>query len=335
MKSVGIYLGYPCHDPLLLSRVLDRLVLMARAQSQPFVLSIWKHRVFANFTNEISPMCHIRTQQLDAKHWWVLVLKLSISMNNYTTYLPNLVKDFELQNFTCPCKCNKTSLAPSSILHIFGCNFCNPCVFATIPSPLSSIWYPIQPSHMMPTTMPTRAGSIPVGDRFSPKSPNMIGFDVEMKCNDVGTCLPSKPSRIHHVQSIYNTNQTTTSSQRFSKWSQDNTSLFDAKQRWRVVIASPWVCSEHINSYELRSSSTALRWVLSHPDTIGKRVTMISDSQVAVGCITKGRSSSHVLLRRLRSITAHTLAAGITTYVRWVPSAMNPADEPSRRYGRV
>jgi hypothetical protein len=160
----------------------------------------------------------------------------------------------------------------------------------------------------------------------------MVGFDLELKCDDGGTIWPSNVSHVDHVRLISEPYQTTSAAQRHSTWCQDNASLFDSKRKWRVVIASPWTCSEHINSYELRSSSTALRWVLSHPGTIGKRVTMISDSQVAVGGITKGRSSSHVLLRRLRSIAAHTLAAGITTYVRWVPSAMNPADEPSRRY---
>lgn len=126
---------------------------------------------------------------------------------------------------------------------------------------------------------------------------------------------------------LYGTNELREASR-----SHDNDKLFAADQKWQVVIAAPWKVKEHINSYELRSSSTSLRWLLSHPNTIGKRITMISDSQVAVGCLTKGRSSSHVLLRRLRSISAHILASNITLYTRWIPSAMNPADEPSRRF---
>jgi hypothetical protein len=136
--------------------------------------------------------------------------------------------------------------------------------------------------------------------------------------------------RVH--QHSYDHNAQQQSRSRMSSWSSDNELLFGATQQWKSVIASPWKVKEHINSYELRASSTALRWILSHPNTIGTRVTLISDSQVAVGCITKGRSSSHVLLRRLRSISAHVLASNVTLYTRWVPSEMNPADEPSRRF---
>jgi hypothetical protein len=101
---------------------------------------------------------------------------------------------------------------------------------------------------------------------------------------------------------------------------------------WQVVLAARWRALEHINSYELRSSSTAIRWLLSHPGTTGTRVMLLSDSQVAVGCMAKGRTSSHVLLRRMRSIASHVLASGINMYCRWIPSELNPADEPSRRF---
>ena len=106
----------------------------------------------------------------------------------------------------------------------------------------------------------------------------------------------------------------------------------DVDVNWQVVLAAPWRALEHINSYELRSSSTAIRWLLSHPGTIGTRVMLLSDSQVAVGCMAKGRTSSHVLLRRMRSIASHVLASGINVYCRWIPSELNPADEPSRRF---
>ena len=106
----------------------------------------------------------------------------------------------------------------------------------------------------------------------------------------------------------------------------------DVDVKWQVVVATPWRAIEHINSYELRSSSTALRWLLSHPGVTGKRVMLLSDSQVAVGCMSKGRSSSHVLLRRMRNIASHVMASGIHVYCRWIPSELNPADEPSRRF---
>ena len=106
----------------------------------------------------------------------------------------------------------------------------------------------------------------------------------------------------------------------------------DIDVKWQVVLAVRWRAMEHINSYELRSSSTAIRWLLSHPKTIGTRVMLLSDSQVAIGCMAKGRTSSHVLLRRMRSIASHVLASGVHVYCRWIPSELNPADEPSRRF---
>jgi hypothetical protein len=82
----------------------------------------------------------------------------------------------------------------------------------------------------------------------------------------------------------------------------------------------------------MRAASTAIRWMLSHPKSINKRVMMMNDSQVTVGVMSKGRTSSHILLRRMRSISAHILASGIEVYTRWIPSQLNPADKPSRKY---
>ena len=75
---------------------------------------------------------------------------------------------------------------------------------------------------------------------------------------------------------------------------------------------------------------TAIRWVMSHHQSINRRVLLFSDSQVTVASIRKGRSSSHTLLRRLRYLSALLLSSGIRLVVRWIPSEVNPADEPSR-----
>ena len=98
------------------------------------------------------------------------------------------------------------------------------------------------------------------------------------------------------------------------------------------MVAGPFRRSEHINDLELRSVCTAVRWVLTSPDSIERRVLLLSDSQVAVGALTKGRTSAHLLLRRLRPTCALLLASGIRLSVRWIPSKLNPADGPSRRY---
>ena len=99
---------------------------------------------------------------------------------------------------------------------------------------------------------------------------------------------------------------------------------------WATIVSSPWREPEHINVLELRAACTAVRWALSSPASICRRLVLISDSQVAVFSISKGRSSAFQILRRLRYLSALVLASGIQLLPRWVPSAANPADGASR-----
>ena len=103
-----------------------------------------------------------------------------------------------------------------------------------------------------------------------------------------------------------------------------------ASCRWSTVISSPWRRPEHINSLELRAASAALRWSLSHPDALRVKLLLLVDSQVVHFALLKGRSSSPLLLRRLRAVSSLLLASGVVCDTGWVPSALNPADGPSR-----
>ena len=107
---------------------------------------------------------------------------------------------------------------------------------------------------------------------------------------------------------------------------------------WATIVSSPWrVASntgpEHINVLELRAITTAMRWVLSSPSSIGRRVLVFTDSTVAALAISKGRSSSFQILRRLRYLSSLILASGLQLFCRWLPSELNPADGPSRAFG--
>jgi hypothetical protein len=104
------------------------------------------------------------------------------------------------------------------------------------------------------------------------------------------------------------------------------------KARWRDIVAAPWRNPEHINVLELRALDTGVRWLASRPSTLGTRVLVWSDSSVVVCAVRKGRSSSHDLLRRLRSLTATLLVHNLKLYCNWIPTEVNPADGPSRRY---
>jgi len=102
-------------------------------------------------------------------------------------------------------------------------------------------------------------------------------------------------------------------------------------QTWHTIVASRWRRLEHIASLEARAASTAVRWAVSIPSAIGCKVVLISDNQTVVAALSKGRSSSYSLLRRLRTVAAAVLAAGIHLITLWVPSDLNPSDEPSRQ----
>ncbi len=102
---------------------------------------------------------------------------------------------------------------------------------------------------------------------------------------------------------------------------------------WRTLISSRWRSAEHINALELRAVLLAMHWLLSSPSSLSSRVFLLLDSTVAFFSLWKGRSSSPALLLVLRKISALLLAGGISLQLGWLPSAVNPADGPSRLLG--
>lgn len=86
--------------------------------------------------------------------------------------------------------------------------------------------------------------------------------------------------------------------------------------------------NRHINVGELQSFIKAEELGgLSHPDS---RHATGSDSQVCIGAVCKGRSASPALNAVLqRSLPAH-LGLGIYSCTGYVPSALNPSDDPTR-----
>lgn len=103
--------------------------------------------------------------------------------------------------------------------------------------------------------------------------------------------------------------------------------------RWSTALAGAWRRQEHINALELRAVETGVRWaVMAAPERVmRRRVTLLVDSTVAHGVLSKGRSSSQPLLRRARAVAATALAADLHVQPLYVPTLLNPADEPSRR----
>ena len=105
-------------------------------------------------------------------------------------------------------------------------------------------------------------------------------------------------------------------------------------RRWRWVTGAsyPWRRREHINVLELRTVLQALEWRSRASQFHSCRVLHLSDSQVCLGVLTKGRSSSRKLNRILRRICSLCLALNAFPIWAWIASRLNPADAPSRRY---
>ena len=101
IKSSSYDVNTKVEGSLWLAWVLNRLVLMASHDSKWFVVSSCNSDVFTKFTYDKSTMYGFRTEVLYAKHAWVLRVKLSISMANYTTYLTGMTFEDRLQKFYC------------------------------------------------------------------------------------------------------------------------------------------------------------------------------------------------------------------------------------------
>ena len=100
---------------------------------------------------------------------------------------------------------------------------------------------------------------------------------------------------------------------------------------WTVVEARRWRYPAHNNLLEFESVLLAAKAAARCPSLRGCFVPLLTDSSVVLGCMRKGRSSSHGLCCKARKLTALRLAYGVFLFPRWVPTLLCPADGPSRQ----
>ena len=110
------------------------------------------------------------------------------------------------------------------------------------------------------------------------------------------------------------------------------TSVDPTRWVWTVGDAYPFKTAEHINILELRAILHALQWRARSSLSHNKRFLHLSDSQICLAVLSKGRSSSKRVNHVLRRICALCLAMNWYPLWAWVESRLNPADEPSRRF---
>lgn len=101
--------------------------------------------------------------------------------------------------------------------------------------------------------------------------------------------------------------------------------------KWSTIMSNRWKFQDHINVLELQAALLSIRWYCSLLESShAKKLVLVMDNATSVHCMRKGRSSSATLLPVLRKLAALSLVSGLTVLPLFVPSAYNPADEPSR-----
>ena len=104
--------------------------------------------------------------------------------------------------------------------------------------------------------------------------------------------------------------------------------------RWKHTLGVKVKKASHINVLKLRAIGLNLRWRLRKRERVDPRwalrILHLSDSQVCLSILAKGRTGSKRLLPSLRRISARLIAGSLVLTVGFVSSERNPADEPSR-----
>jgi len=97
---------------------------------------------------------------------------------------------------------------------------------------------------------------------------------------------------------------------------------------FHTVAVAPVGAGQHVNVSEIRSIFREEDWAAVHsPES---RLVTIGDSQVAGGCVVKGRSASPTLNAELQSSLASLLGGDLYDGHGWAPSHTNVADDPTR-----
>ena len=98
---------------------------------------------------------------------------------------------------------------------------------------------------------------------------------------------------------------------------------------WRVTRSHTFRETAHVNLQETNELIGAFRDMCDKVET-PSRFVVGSDSRVCIGAWTKGRSSSFQLNGLLRRTLGYHVMSGHSVHLIWLPTDVNPADDPSR-----
>ena len=101
---------------------------------------------------------------------------------------------------------------------------------------------------------------------------------------------------------------------------------------WHEAFAVHMQYPEHITLLEGRGIVAAMRHKLRSCSEFGKKHLHLNDNMGAVLMCSKGRSGSFPMLKICRRLCALLLCSDAALVTRWIPSEVNIADGPSRRW---
>ena len=102
-----------------------------------------------------------------------------------------------------------------------------------------------------------------------------------------------------------------------------------SRWQWAVILSVPYTF-QRINRLEMKAIIASFNWKFRKWSNLKCRHVHLSDSQVSISVLTKGRTSSCTLKAAVKRFNALQLAAQAYPYVVYVCSAGNPAGDPSR-----
>ena len=103
-----------------------------------------------------------------------------------------------------------------------------------------------------------------------------------------------------------------------------------ASLHWTAISSYRFRQTAHVNLQELRALARELKQRSVGKPVAGTELVCLLDSQVVVGCLGKGRSSSYRLNGILRGMVGYQLFLDTKISPVWVGTKANPADHPSR-----
>lgn len=105
---------------------------------------------------------------------------------------------------------------------------------------------------------------------------------------------------------------------------------WDPLDRWHEVFRTRWKMAAHNNILEMEAALLSLRHSVRTLHGWGEKLLLVSDSQVVIGALMKGRSGARAVLRGCRRAAGIRLGFGVSLYCRYVKTHRNHADGPSR-----